>query len=133
MVSPVTDQAEVVPDRPRPCFREGPPADDTCEMTRVVRRRGTRFEVWTCTDPQPTIRVKLDANRFPAEDAKRWWPGCASAWYDALYHPDHSCTPGRTQFVVYDGEGGRRERGRTRGGKAREARLPPRSRRRGSS
>jgi hypothetical protein len=66
-----------------------------------------RLAVWTCTRPAPTgPRVKLDANRFPDRHARRWWPGCRSAWYDAHYYRDawgKGCIPGRTQYVVYDG------------------------------
>jgi hypothetical protein len=93
--------------RPRCVDRTGPRADDTCSMTRVVEKAGVRLEVWTCTDPRPSVRCQWEAYRFPRKDARRWWPGCESAWYDAHFtggaENRGDCTPGRTQYVVYAG------------------------------
>jgi hypothetical protein len=107
---------------PGPAFLRGPPADETCTLTRVVERAGLHLGVWTCTEPRPVVRVKWSAYRFPQEFTRKWWPGATSAWYDAHYYPDErcpgldACIPGRTQYVVY--EGGpirtRRERAHTR-------------------
>jgi hypothetical protein len=77
-------------------------------MTRVVEKAGVKLEVWTCTDPsRPPKRPYANAYRFPRKDARRWWPGCESAWYDAHFTGGAEnrgfCFPGRTQYVVYAG------------------------------
>lgn len=92
--------------RPRRTNRTVPPADCTCSLTRVVERNGLRLAVWTCTKPRPYANVKFKAYRFRTGLARRWWPGCSGAWYDAHYREDNSCYPGLTQYVVY--RGGRR-------------------------
>jgi hypothetical protein len=93
--------------RPHCVDRRGPPADETCAMTRVVEKGGVKLEVWTCLDPRPTVRGRYEAYRFPRKDARRWWPGCESAWYDAHFTGGAEnrgfCFPGRTQYVVYRG------------------------------
>ena len=100
------------PGRPRMAILPGPPADETCSLSRIVEVAGLRLEIWNCSDPRPLIRVKMKAHRFPKEDTRVWWPGSVSAWYDAHYYPDQwtgleACIPGRTQFVVYEGGGTR--------------------------
>jgi hypothetical protein len=86
-------------------FGRGPRADETCTLDRVVERNGLRLEVWKCAKPTPQLlqrRSECRAFRFPRAHARSIWPGCASAWYDAIEDP-FGCIPGLTQFVVYDG------------------------------
>jgi hypothetical protein len=45
----------------------------------------------------------MDAHPFPDDYARRWWPGCIGAWYDAHYREDGSCVPGTTQYALYQG------------------------------
>jgi hypothetical protein len=104
MTSKTVRSAEVP--RPRCVSWVGPFADRTCSLTRVVECAGLRLAVWTCTDPVRYVNVKFKAYRFPTGRARKWWPGCSSAWYDAFYGEDGDCYPGRTQYVVY--RGGRR-------------------------
>jgi len=96
--------------RPRCVSWPVPAADQTCTLTRVVEHRGMRLEVWSCSDTRRMLlQVRTEAYRFPLRAARRWWPGCQSGWYDAIYdgHTNRvgwgDCTPGRTQFVVYRG------------------------------
>jgi len=92
--------------RPRRVTRSTPPADETCKLTRVVETGRLKLAVWTCTEPQLYSRTRMNAYRFPQRYARKWWPGCRSAWYDAHYFDlgeSKSCFPGLTQFVVYEG------------------------------
>jgi hypothetical protein len=96
------------PDRPRMAIFPRPSADETCSLSRTVEVAGLRLEVWSCSDPRPLIRVKMQAHRFPRKYTRVWWPGSLGAWYDAHYRPDgwtgrEQCIPGRTQYVLYAG------------------------------
>lgn len=87
-------------------FGRGPRADETCRLERVVERGALRLAVWTCSDPTPVLHrngSKRRAYKFPTKHARSTWPGCSSAWYDAIPFWEGSTIPGLTQLVVYRG------------------------------